>query len=83
MDVASTVVGVDYKYKFLSETSDALSCPICLEVAEEPWQHSKCGRIFCKGCLDKYGRDKPCAHCRKESPQYFEDSRGEFSNNSS
>ena len=75
--------GVIYKYRFVSEPADALKCLICLEVAdEEPWQHSKCGRLFCKGCLDGYGRDKPCPNCMMPFPQYFEDSRGEFSNSS-
>ena len=65
------------KFSFVSdsEPDDALKCLICLEVAKEPWQHDKCGRLFCKECLDKYGRAKPCPNCRTEQPQYFEDTR--------
>ena len=76
MEVASHVLHTVYKYKFLSEPGDALKCLVCLDVAEEPWQHSKCGRLFCSECLDRHGRDKPCPNCRRENPQYFEDSRG-------
>ena len=79
MEVASNILGVA-NYKFLSEPTDALKCLICLDVAEEPWQHSKCGRLFCEKCLNNYGRDKPCSNCRMEKPQYFEDSRSEFRN---
>ena len=41
------------KYRFLSEPDDALKCLICLGVAEEPWQHGKCGRLFCEDCIEK------------------------------
>ena len=66
------------KYKLVSEPEDELICLICLEVAEEPWQHGECGRLFCKTCLDKLGKDKPCPNCKKEQPQYFSDTRSEF-----
>ena len=64
------------KYNFIAEPDGALQCVICLDVAEDPWQHSKCGRLLCKECLEKYGRDKPCPNCRMEQPLYFEDNRG-------
>ena len=64
------------QFSFVSKPDDALKCLICLEVAEEPWQHDKCGRLFCKECLDDYGKVKPCPNCRAEQPQYFEDTRG-------
>ena len=48
------------KYCFVGEPEDGLKCLICLEVAEEPRQHEKCGRLFCKECLDRHGKDKPC-----------------------
>ena len=48
MEVASNVLSAGYKYNFLHDPPDDLKCLICLEVAEEPWQHSKCGRLFCK-----------------------------------
>ena len=67
----------DCKYKFLSEPDDALKCLICLDVADEPWQHVDCGRLFCKECLDKHGRNKPCPNCRIDKPQYFLDSKSD------
>ena len=66
------------KYKFVSEPGDEFICLICLEVAEEPWQHVDCGRLLCKKCLDKLGKDKPCPYCRKQRPQFFPDNRGKF-----
>ena len=76
--MASITSGVNYKYNFVSEPDDALKCLISLEVAEEPWQHGKCGRLFCKACLDTYGKDKPCPNCKMERPQYFEDNKSEL-----
>ena len=76
LKMASNVT--DSKYKFVSEPEDDLLCLICLEVAEEPWQHADCGRLLCKKCLDKLGKNKPCPNCRKEQPQYFNDSRSKF-----
>ena len=66
------------KYNFVSEPDDALVCAICLEVAEDPWQHGKCGRLLCKECLEKLGRNKPCPNCRMAQPQYFEDNRSKL-----
>ena len=66
------------KYNFIAEPDDALVCVICLEVAEDPRQHERCGRLLCKGCLEKYGKDKPCPNCRGQRPQYFQDNRSEF-----
>ena len=66
------------KYVFLTEPDDALKCPICLEVAEEPRQHGKCGKLFCEDCLEKYGKRKPCPYCKRVGPLYFEDSRSKW-----
>ena len=63
-------------FNFVSEPDDALKCLICLEVANDPRQHEKCGRLFCKKCLDRHGYTKPCPNCRAEQPQYFVDTRG-------
>ena len=66
-----------HKFNFVSEPDDSLKCLVCSKVAdEEPWQHDKCGSLFCKKCLDKHGKDKRCPNCRAEQPQYFEDTRG-------
>ncbi len=69
---------VSYQYNFISEPPDALKCLVCLEVAEEPWQHAKCGRLFCRKCVEDYGRSKPCPFCRVKKPQYFEDNKSEY-----
>ena len=66
------------KYNFLAEPDNVLMCAICLEVAEEPRQHEKCGKLFCSECLEKYGRKRPCPNCREENPQYFGDSRSKL-----
>ena len=66
------------QYNFVSEPDDALKCPICLEVAEDPRQHEKCGRLFCKECLDRHGKIQPCPYCRDRKPQYFVDARSKF-----
>ena len=73
--MASNTSGGVYKYNYTVEPSSALQCLICLDIAEDPWQHNKCGRLLCKECLEKYGRDKPCPNCRKEQPQYFDDNK--------
>ena len=66
------------KYNFLTEPDSALVCGICLEVAEEPRQHEKCGKLLCSECLEKYGRKRPCPNCREENPQYFGDSKSKL-----
>ena len=76
MQMASNTTSVVDKYNFVSEPDDALKCLICLEIAEEPWQHDLCGKLFCKKCLNKQGKVKPCPNCRIEQPQYFVDTRG-------
>ena len=73
--MASSTSADSYKYQFVSEPDDEYKCLICLEVAEEPWQHGECGRLFCEKCLNKLGRNKPCPNCRG-GPQYFKDARG-------
>ena len=64
-----------YDYTFISEPDDSLKCLLCLVVARDPWQHGKCGRLFCHECIMEYGKDKPCPNCRMEQPLYFEDYR--------
>ena len=65
-------------YCFVSKPGDALLCVVCQEVAEEPWQHGGCGRLLCKKCLEKLGKDKPCPNCKGKKPQYFEDNKSVF-----
>ena len=68
----------DSKYNYMTEPEDDLLCIICLELAEEPWQHGECGRLLCKKCLNKLGRKKPCPNCREENPKYFNDNRSKI-----
>ena len=65
-----------YEYKFIAELDDDLKCLICLGVARDPLQHVKCGKLFCKECLEKFGKDKPCPNCRVQHYDYYEDIRG-------
>ena len=64
--------------KFVGEPADVLKCAICLEIARDPHQHEECGKLFCKECIEKYGRHKPCPHCRIQGPQYFRDNKSKF-----
>ena len=76
--MASNTPDSTSKYDFVEEPDSALQCVICLDVAEDPRQHEKCGRLLCKECLEKHGRGKPCPNCRREQPQYFEDNRSKW-----
>ena len=78
--MASNTSALCYKYQLVSEPDDALKCLICLDVAEEPWQHVECGKLFCKKCLDDYGLDKSCPHCRDKQAQYFKDTKSKANN---
>ncbi len=60
------------------EPNDVLKCLICFELCEDPWQHEKCGRLFCRKCVEDYGREKPCPNCREKRPKYFEDNRSKL-----
>ena len=66
------------KYNLTAELNSALECVICLDVAEDPYQHvgHQCGRLLCKECLERLG-NKPCPNCRGEDPQYFQDHKSE------
>ena len=63
------------EFELLDDVPDELECLICQEVARDPLQHEACGKLFCKQCLDKLGRDKPCPNCREQGFQYFVDHR--------
>ena len=63
-------------YQLISELDDEVKCLICLEVAREPFQHEECGKLFCKECLETYGKKKPCPHCKTGS-QYYKDNKSE------
>lgn len=64
----------DYAYvenQVSTEYLDKLTCTlICKEVLNDPYQH-ECGKMFCKGCLQKCSTSEQairgrCPSCRKE-----------------
>ena len=60
---------------FVDEAPPDLKCSICMDVAANgPHQHEVCGKLFCSKCLERHGREKPCAHCR-EKGSYFADKK--------
>ncbi len=65
------------EYDFIGEVDD-LKCLICLGVARDPLQHEACGKLFCKDCLDMFGKDRPCPNCREEKSRYYVDKRSKF-----
>ena len=66
------------EFKFIGELDEDLKCLICLGVARDPLQHEECGKLFCKLCLEEYGKDKPCPNCRQQQSHYYVDKRGKF-----
>ena len=64
------------QHKFLQKPDEDLKCVICLDVARDPQQHDKCGKLFCLECLERYGENKPCPHCKMENWTFFSDQRG-------
>lgn len=40
-----------------------LKCPICLNIAEDPYESTCCGQIFCGKCITSIGLNK-CPICR-------------------
>jgi hypothetical protein len=74
----ASIMASDITYQYVTEPGSGLECVICLEVAEEPWQHGLCGRLLCKKCLDTLGEDKPCPNCREDNPKYFQDNKSKF-----
>ena len=73
-------MATNVEYKFLDEVSSAgFRCYLCSKVARSPYQHCKCGTLFCFECLQEYGMfNKPCKRCNETRPQYFEDNRSEY-----
>jgi len=43
---------------------DSMTCPICLELADNAVETSCCHQIYCEYCLSVVGR-KPCPQCRQ------------------
>ena len=70
----------DYKYQFVSPPPDDITCPVCLDIVEEPHQFTCCGQHICRICRDKLVQQvttPQCPMCRHNkcimSPdKYFE-----------
>lgn len=60
----------------INKPDDELKCAICLGVAQDPQQHGECGKLFCKKCIERHGKDKPCPHCKTQGGTFFPDKRG-------
>ena len=72
-------MAADVEYRFLEEVSAGFRCYLCSNVARTPYQHGKCGTLFCFQCLQEYGMfTMPCKQCKAPRPQYFEDNRSEY-----
>ena len=66
-------------HHYLTEPSDDMLCVICLEVAIEPMQHETCGKLLCKACHDKNGRNEKCPSCRSSDTKFYADLRSKLS----
>ena len=62
-------------YHFITEPKDDLNCQICSKVARDPWQDEKCGKLFCRECIEQHGMDISCPFCEAEKPRYREDKK--------
>ena len=68
-----------YNYNYVTEPDDELKCLICLDVARDPLQHEECGKLFCRECLEKHGKKKPCPNCKTKDSKYYQDKKSEHS----
>ena len=65
----------EFKYSFVNEPDDALKCLICFDIANDPMQHEECGKLFCKECIERLGKRKPCPNCKTRGSQYYRDNK--------
>ena len=61
--MAVTLTVSDYKYRFVSPPPDDVTCPLCLDIVEEPHQFTCCGHHVCKKCGDKIKQQVTTPHC--------------------
>ena len=53
------------EYLLLEQLDDSLMCPICHDVAIDPVQEQKCGKLFCSKCKEKLDQNTcPCCNRR-------------------
>ena len=63
------------EYLLLEELDDSLMCPICHDVAIDPFQEQKCGKLICSKCKERL--DPRFCPCCNRKPIYFEDTKSE------
>lgn len=49
---------------FVGEVPEDFNCPICMLVVNEPVEHSKCRKFFCRECLLDARLGQKCPQCR-------------------
>ena len=70
----------NYDFEFVrGEPPEEYTCPICTLIAHVPHQVTCCGRIICKGCLDRLksaNKNASCPMCRQPlTGTHFRDTR--------
>ena len=60
---------LEEKDSTLGSIEEDHTCPVCLEILDDPVYNSLCGHVFCRGCLvtlmdQKSDRRKSCPACR-------------------
>ena len=63
---------VTLSYCFIQEPPADLKCVVCLDVTRDPQQHSVCGNLICKECLEKL-QGNACPACRTTEGEFFPD----------
>ena len=61
---------VGFEYEFVEDPSQWLQieCPICLQILQEPYQVTCCGKSFSRQCIQKVkGDHKPCPCCKQDN----------------
>ena len=67
--MAVSVSHVGFDCEFVEDPPQWLQteCPICLQVLQEPYQVTCCGKSFCKQCIERIkAANKACPCCKKE-----------------
>jgi hypothetical protein len=65
----------EFNFTFVPELDITLLCGMCSKISEDPYQHDRCGQLYCRECLEEYGRHLPCLHCGRPDPYYGMDTR--------
>ena len=41
-------------------------------------KHAECRGLFCEECIEKNGKEQPCAYCRKQRPEFHPNIRSKI-----